>query len=377
MSRKLTIVLIAILAVLTGCQKEDVVSLKLGSTYLQRAAGASFMQVTATADWTISLEFPSGTSAWATVTPNTGSGSKNDIRFRYEANPGEESRQLTIVLTPGRGAAARLDVVQAGVSVYPDWLELPAMAEGDGCELFCHDMDGGKYKNKNASGQRNWSCYWDFDDYVSLWVAYPHNSNLRGSGSRSDSWGVFDPCLPVSAQPNTGFTYGGGWTRGHQIPSADRLNYAANVSTFYPTNMTPQDYDFNSGIWVQLENKVRTYATRCDTLYVVTGCLIKGSTQKSGNNTGFHVTVPTHYYKALLYYKKSSPHGSATDGYMAAGFIYPHDSSIANGNCLDYKCSIDELETQTGVDFFPNLERRIGKAKADEIEKQAPSSFWN
>ena len=263
---------------------------------------------------------------------------------------------------------------QYGYDVAPmGWLELPATVKGDGRELLVHAMDGGKYVSRSASGVRNWSGYWDYDEHLSLWVAYPLNNALKGSGSRSNAWG-FDPLLPANIQPDiTSGSYGGGWTRGHQIPSADRLaSYAANASTFVPTNMTPQNYDFNCGIWANLENAVRSYASQSDTLYVVTGCLFENSTSYSGSNTGFAVKIPTHYYKALLYRGSSS---YATNGFMACAFLMPHDSSIANYDYKSYIMTIDELEQQTGIDFFPNLEAVLGKDKADSIESSL-SSWW-
>lgn len=365
--------------------EEGTISVTPRSASLSSEAGKVWVDVKASGKWTLALDFGSGADGWASLSDVSGSGSKSDVRLSYEANEGE-SRTVKLVLVSG-SKTATATVEQAGTSgnsssgqygydVAPsslDWLELPAMKAGDGRELLIHDMAGGKYKYKGVSGVRNWSCYWDYDDHESLWVAYPHNNSLKGSGSRSDSWGVYDPCLPANIQPNLGYTYGGGWTRGHQIPSADRYAYAANVSTFYPTNMTPQEYNFNAGIWAELEGKVRTYAASSDTLYVVTGALFDGSTRYSGSNSGFSVKVPTHYFKALLYRGSSS---YATGGYMAAGFLLPHDSGIANGNCLDYIMTIDELEEETGIDFFPNLINVLGKDKADKIEATVPSNWW-
>ena len=197
-------------------------------------------------------------------------------------------------------------------------------------------------------------------------MAYPHNNALIGSGERTNAWGVFDPLLPSSIQPNLSNTYGGGWTRGHQIPSADRYNEKANRSTFYPTNMTPQEYNFNAGIWASLEGQVRSYAGSSDTTYVVTGCVLEGSTQKSGSNSGFVVKVPSAYYKAILQRSTSSAVGH--NGWRAAAWYLPHDSSIANGSYRDYVISVDELEKKLGYDLFVNLPSAVGSKLADEIE---------
>ena len=398
--RNLRILSLAVagLALLAACEKQPQVDTSLSvtprSTWLEAEAGTVFVSVTASSEWTLRLEFPSGTDAWATISPMAGNGNRSDIFLRYEANESADAREVKLILS-GQGASVDTKVMQSGKSdpdpgpgpgpvaggygydVTPtglDWLELPAQTAGDGRELLIHNMEGGKYLNKERDGVRNWSCYWDYDDHLSLWVAYPLNNALKGSGSRSNSWG-FDALLPAGIQPNiTNGSYGGGWTRGHQIPSADRLaSYKANASTFVPTNMTPQDYDFNCNIWADLENKVRGYASLSDTLYVVTGCLFDQATLRSGNSSGFQVKIPSHYFKALLY-KGSSTY--ATNGYMAAGFILPHDTNISDDNYLDYICSIDELEQKTGIDFFPNLIQKLGQADADKIEAETPSKWW-
>ena len=378
---------LVLLTALAGCQKGDQVSLKLRSRYLSSAADGVFFAVTASGDWTLSLEFPAGTGAWAQVMPQSGSGSMNNVIFSFDANDSDTPREVTVVLK-GSGSEARATYTQAAKSVAPvagnhgydiapyDWLELPAMKAGDGREVLVHSMEGGKYVNKSRNGTRNFSCYWDYSEHMSLWVAYPLNNSLKGSGTgRTEAWG-YDPLLPSSLQPNlSGGSYGGGWTRGHQLPSADRQrSKAENATTYYSTNMTPQGYDFNTGIWVDLENNVRKYASTADTLYVVTGALFDNSTRWSGSSSGFPVKIPTHYFKALLYSGPSS-YASGTEGFMMAGFLLPHEGY--SGKFTNYRVSIDELEAQTGIDFFPAL-ARMNKSLSEKLEAATPNAqFWN
>lgn len=400
MSRKhFLIALSVLLTALWGCQKEDSVSINPRSTSLSAGAGSVFVGVVAQGAWTLSLEYPASSSlpGWASVNPTSGTGSQNDVILSFSANDSDNVREVTLVLTPTKGAAARVTLMQAGkgeeavsgnygYDVAPmDWLELPAMVPGDGRELLVHDMAGGKYVSQAKSGTRNWSCYWDYDDRVSLWVAYPLNNSLIGSGSRTDAWGL-DPLLPAAQQyaitmsasrSSEGYKryYSDPvYDRGHQLPSADRLSYKANTTTFYPTNMTPQNGPFNSNIWATLEGRVRNYAALSDTLYVVTGCQIEGSTKYVNSGDGKRITVPTHYFKALLF--KGNNSATVTDGYMAVGFYLPHDTDIAGGNSNDYICSIAELEAKTGIDFFPNLAKKIGTEKAKRIEGETPNNFW-
>lgn len=364
-------------------------SIEPRSTELDAEGGTIFVNVTAGGSWTIVLEYPEGTDDWATADPSSGTGSKADVRLRFDPNPGSDSRSVTMILKAGSGPSPRATVTQKGNgsvpggnfagkisgkdTATPHWLELPATKEKDGLTFYAHDMDGGEYIDAKTSGVRNWSFYWDAQEHLSLWVAYPLNNKLKGTGKRSEAWG-FDPLIPEDAQPDLRErSYGGGWTRGHQIPSADRLTYNANVSTFYATNMTPQEYNFNGEIWADLENRVRAYAALSDTLYVVTGCQYSQSTDYSGGNSGFYVKIPTHYFKALLFKGVST---YAPRGYMAAGFLLPHDIQISGGNYLDYILSIDDLEKATGIDFFPNLKETLSASAADAIEAEKPSAWW-
>lgn len=389
MSRKIILIAFTVLAVLaTACQTDEKLAVRLRSKYTSPAASSAFISVRATGAWTLEVEYPAGTPAWLKVNTTSGNGSKSDIIIRYGANEAETPRQAVLIASGKGGAFSRAVLTQSGKTPEPvmddygydvapqDWLELPDTHQGDGRVMLVHAMDGGAYKGQALSGIRNWCCDWDYNEHLSLWVAYPLNSSLRGGGTRTNEWG-YDKLLPASLQPDIrNGSYGGGWQRGHQLPSADRLNYDANVSTFVPTNMTPQNGAFNGGIWVQLEEKVRGYARFADTLYVVTGCLYKDSKTFTETASGFAVRVPTHYFKALLY-SGSSSYASATEGYMMAGWLFDHmDITIANDNCMKYMMSISELEEQTGIDFFPNLARR-NPDLAKELEAATPNSkFW-
>jgi endonuclease G len=197
---------------------------------------------------------------------------------------------------------------------------------------------------------------------------------------RTDEW-AYDPLLGTDS--SAPFSYYGRKTptdrgndpyaRGHQIPSADRLcNREANVQTFYGTNMTPQLFDHNGGIWSDLENKVRNLAEKSDTTYIVTGCLVEDG-ETVYDSDGKPMTVPVAYFKALLRYSKSSTLGQ----WSGAAFYLEHKVySEALGK--KHSMSIDELEEITGIDFFANLPAKIGESQAAAIEAADPSqsAIW-
>ncbi|MBR5055657.1 MAG: DNA/RNA non-specific endonuclease, partial [Bacteroidales bacterium] len=201
--------------------------------------------------------------------------------------------------------------------------------------------------------------------------------------SRTNEWGL-DPKIPRRLQPVVFRGYGnasyngGYYNRGHQLPSADRLAYDSNVQTFYGTNMTPQRGELNADAWAVLEGMVRTWANTFDTLYVVTGCTLEGSTESVTDNEGKRVKVPTGYFKALLGYKKNGTVGmtASAGGYTGTAFWFDHRGYANNTwTVLGQRITIDQLETQTGIDFFVNLPSRIGADKAAAVEASI-DSWW-
>ena len=261
-----------------------------------------------------------------------------------------------------------LDSEGAGQSPVSGWLELPAMSRDSGLEFLRHDrtVDGVK--------SRDWSCAYDTLALISHWVAYPLNKDLIGEGKRTDAWGL-DPKVPVERQPvlYRGFKFPDSkrsYDRGHQIPSADRLDRESNIRTFYFTNMTPQLSQLNQKGWAQLENLVRDRAMTVDTLYVVTGCSVEGSSEYAFDNEGRRVLVPSAYYKALLSYRMTH------DGpeYRSCGFWMEH--SPFTGNVVDKILSVDELEEKTGLDFFVNLKDKIGVNAAASVESSIDEWYY-
>lgn len=348
---------------------------------------SQFLHVQASGDWSITIEYPEDQpTEWASVKPSTGTGNKSvTLKVKYYA--GVQTRKACIVLTAG-SKKAELVLTQNGRSggggnLNPStgWMELPAMPKDSKYDFFLHDMKIGNVTT------RNYTYAWDYANLVAPWVAYPlckwnigDNINRK---DRDDPWAV-DPYLSEKQQPvlyMRGFksTSSRRYDRGHQLPSADRLyDYSSNDKTFYGTNMTPQLSKLNQYFWKNLENKVRSWAYSSDTCYVVTGCLTDGSTEYALDNVGKKITVPSHYYKAVLRYSKSTTLGFA--GYMGCAILLEHRDYGNGSNFKEYAISIDELEKKTGIDFYPNLSKLIGMEAAAKVESQDPKTinwWWN
>jgi len=339
-------------------------SLKQTETSVSGDAGSFSLLLTANVPWKATSSDPA-----FTVTPASSS-TGGTVTITYEENPSTaSSRSAVITFTTDADAVAekelRFTITQQPLealveSTVQPWLELPAVQKEEGKAFFSHDMT---YNNQAV---RNYSFWYDLSNRVSLWVAYPLYQGMTSGVSRTDKWD-YDPIVPRRFQGDVSRSYTG-YDRGHQLPSADRLcNTAANEQTFYFTNITPQNANLNQGIWQTLESQIRGQISGCDTLYVVTGCVVRTETDTTvlyvKDTRGLDVAVPKAYFKVVLKYKADAPNG----GYSAIGFWLENKSYGSQVIGRSHACSVADIEKKTGFDFFHNLN--------DTYEKEAESKY--
>lgn len=367
-------------------EDKDVLEVSVKTPSVASGKGQMFVNVRCNTSWTLILMDAEDDSDidWASLNIDSGKGNMSNVILSYQVNDSEDSRRLKIVLDNGSRWTSCM-VEQAGSGQQPEpepdplpqpdtdltkvsWLELPAMDNPDlGYYSHSFEMNGKEY--------RNYSFGWSQKDLVALWMAYPLCSMYTNKTvNRTDAW-AYDPLLgpEYSSAPFGG--YGGSYARGHQVPSADRLcSYNANVQTFYGSNMTPQLNAHNEGIWQTLESKVRTLANTSDTTYVVTGCVVDGSTTFTQDSDGKKMTVPVAYYKVLLRYSKSS----TISTWAAMAFYTEHKSYSGSTSLRSLAMSVDELEEMLGMDFFVNLPAKLGEERAAALEAEDPltNSIW-
>lgn len=356
-----------------GVKKNSELSLTLNPESVGKEAGEVSVVVRADGAWSLELDF-GGDEAWAELSHSVGTGYKSNIKLSYDENKTGASRSVYVIVST-ENDAAEVRFTQTADGAGPDggkadatscgWLELPETKSGDGLLWGWHSM------TLNGKTMRNYSFYFSAAHYLSYWVAYPLNSSLMGGSGMRDKNFYFDPLLPNSMQADLTFSYRGNYDRGHQLPARDRsASVASNTQTFYATNMTPQRSQFNQKIWQRLEARVQSWASSInpstDTLYVVTGCTVKGSTQSTTDCAGKKMTIPTAYYKAILRYTRSS-------GYAGCAIWLDHDTDPYRTVDERDMMSIAALEEKLGIDLFVNLPAKVGDAKAAEIEAKAPT----
>ena len=192
------------------------------------------------------------------------------------------------------------------------------------------------------------------------WVAYlltPSLINQSNRVKRSNNFKA-DPLIP-----GTDLTvdyYKSGYDRGHFVPAADMaFSETAMKESFYYSNMSPQVASFNRGVWKKLETQVRNWTIEYDSLFVVTGPIFSDSMQVIGPH---RVAVPKAYYKVLLKLKDGK--------FQGIGFVLKNESSKLP--LQSFVLTIDEVETITGIDFFPLLEDSL----EENIESEVCFDCW-
>lgn len=173
------------------------------------------------------------------------------------------------------------------------------------------------------------------------WVYYELTSEMvRGWQPRSDDYRPDFQISTITAQLED--YRGSGYDRGHLCPAGDmKLNQTSMSESFYLSNMSPQEKDFNAGIWNTLEDRVRKWALTSGRIYVVTGGVLTSIKGKIGLNG---VSIPKYFYKVI--YDPREP------GKMIV-FIIPNENS--EKALQNYVVTVDSMESLTGIDFFPEL----------------------
>lgn len=222
----------------------------------------------------------------------------------------------------------------------------------------------------------NYCVEWNYALKSQRWSAFRwDNKNSGGSTGRTEAWAE-DPLIPSQYRTTLADHQSNGYDRGHIVASADRqFSEDANAQTFYMSNMQPQLNGFNSNDnqsnWWNLEirlNNVYKSSNFRDTLYVVKGGTIDNGNYTWAQGRGQRLPVPKYFFMALLRKKNSL---KTNGGFDAIGFWMEHISNT-DKNLKNYVVTIDELERNTGIDFFCNLPDEIENA----VEGKVDLSVW-
>ncbi|MBR5087314.1 MAG: DNA/RNA non-specific endonuclease [Muribaculaceae bacterium] len=200
---------------------------------------------------------------------------------------------------------------------------------------------------------KGYTAHFNKELHIPNCVTYEITANeTRGRQGRK---GQFERDESVAGCPNWWDYRDSGYERGHMAPAGDmKWDDEAMNETFYLTNVCPQDASLNGGVWNDIEMKVREWARRDKSLFVVTGPIMGKNPETIGQD--MDIAVPEAFFKVIL-----SP---STTPMKAIGFICPNRP--CGGVLRSYAVSVDEVEERTGINFFNVL--------PDDVENTIESS---
>lgn len=342
-------------------QTEDyTLQASITSSHFNADANNTTLNITTTGAWSVK---EADNVNWLSFSPEEGAGNAK-VAVSYTDNKTGKERFAQIVISYGSESVhiyiSQKPAVDTTSNTYNgNYFELPKDTAIANCVKIVHFLPGVR------SSMRNYTMLYDTQMKLAYWVAYPLTTDYLGGTSRTNDW-QYDPSISTTYQPQLYNAYKDGYSRGHQIPSADRT-YSAddNRTTYYFTNMTAQNYDLNAGIWADLESKIRTWTkSGVDTMYVVTGAMIKTKSDSSisytTDNLGASIAVPKYYFKAL-----AQKRGSL---YYTIAFKINNEEPSSGDSYKNHSLSVSELEEETGFTFFPGL--------PESTKKEINFSIW-
>ena len=174
------------------------------------------------------------------------------------------------------------------------------------------------------------------------WVAYVLEKSHLTKDVRKRPFFIEDPRVGTKSADWRNYRKSG-YDRGHLCPAGDRrFSEFAYNETFYTSNITPQNSDFNAGIWNRLEQQVRYWAKRDGPLFIVTAGVLEGGLASIGEED---VAIPKYFYKIIA--------KGRGENRKVIGFLFPHKEDT--GKLDRFVVPVDRIEKLTGIDFFQKL----------------------
>lgn len=174
------------------------------------------------------------------------------------------------------------------------------------------------------------------------WVAHILKREHLTYDDRKRPYFIEDPKVKTKSADWRNYK-GSGYDRGHLCPAGDRrFSEQAYNETFYTSNISPQDKDFNAGVWNRLELHTRQWAKKYGELFVLTGGVLEDGLMEIGDED---VDVPRYFYKIVA-------RGDTKKLKIIAFLILGEESSEP---LQRFTVTIDKIEKMTGIDFFEKL----------------------
>lgn len=200
-----------------------------------------------------------------------------------------------------------------------------------------------------------------------LWVEYAlspvaeNTPSLKRPSHFTTDWRGFNRVSHDSYSKST-------YDRGHMAPNhAISVLYGqeGQLDSFLMTNITPQKPNLNQKLWQHLEAiELKSFTKLSHKVWVITGPVFTGSNKRLASD--WKVEIPDAFFKIYLTEAKANKPS------IAMAFLIPQDVT-GKESLTKFVTSIDNIEKQTGLDFFNELDDKVEAGLEATIAPQP----WN
>lgn len=168
------------------------------------------------------------------------------------------------------------------------------------------------------------------------------SNGVRASRNESPDFKIDPRIIQYSAVRSD--YYQSGYDRGHHVPAGDFVySQCLKNETFNYGNVSPQLKELNRYGWKYLEEAIRKKVLACNCeAFVITGTLFNETYNSIGKNK---VGVPDQLYKIAFYPRLGKIYA----------FLMNNSSEEYRPPFSNYQLTVDQLEKETGCDFFERL----------------------
>ena len=190
------------------------------------------------------------------------------------------------------------------------------------------------------------------------WVLYRLEASEFVDLRRRDNW-QFDPLIPREMQTGPEAYTRNPYDKGHLVPRRDASTgateaqaRASSEQVYFYSAIVPQAEKTNRLSWLMVEKLTTELSENHGAIYVIAGPVYPDLNENTArlaigpDNT----VVPLALFRVLL---RQTGNGS----WRSVGFLVPNDGSTASG-AEEYLTSVEQIEKQTGLRFFPDLPGR-------------------
>ena len=212
-----------------------------------------------------------------------------------------------------------------------------------------------------------------------LWAAYQVSKPKKDVDYERFPFFVDDLRLPEGNRIGTD-TFGDGYDLGHMVPNAAtnrQYGKLSQMESFLISNISPQKANLNRGVWQKLEFDILNKYPLAGTtqvpknhFWVIVGPVFSDDPSFLTRKNDLQVAIPESFFCILARPKRYPYNSPGNSDYIT--FLFGQEQTSNQPLAMKFVKNINEIETLTGLNFFPELTILM----ENKIENETATALW-